>query len=119
MTPKLRRYFLSALCLTVPLASHAADNPLAKYLEIPGAKTTLPISSAKSPFPLDFVQDARKRFGNFHYQLGGDHALYYNLHLSEVLHTAMSKPNAVYQPLEKALDPDLGVRNGVKSLSLT
>ncbi|MBL0381202.1 MAG: hypothetical protein JKP90_16365 [Desulfofustis sp. PB-SRB1] len=51
MTPKLRRYFLSALCLTVPLASHAADNPLAKYLEIPGAKTTLPISSANRPFP--------------------------------------------------------------------
>jgi hypothetical protein len=38
MTPKLRRYFLSALCLTIPLASHAADNPLAKYLEVPGTK---------------------------------------------------------------------------------
>jgi hypothetical protein len=90
------------------LASYAADNPLAKYLEVPGAKATLPVSSAKSSFPLDFAKDARKSFGNFHYQLGGDHALYYNLHLSEVLHTAMSKPNAVYRPLEKALSLDVG-----------
>jgi hypothetical protein len=73
------------------LASYAADNPLAKYLEVPGAKATLPVSSAKSSFPLDFAKDARKSFGNFHYQLGGDHALYYNLHLSEVLHTAIRR----------------------------
>ena len=96
----LYRLALAAVCLTCPLASYAADNPLAKYLEVPGAKTTLPVSSAKSPFPLEFAEDARKKFENFHYQLGGDHALYYNLHLSEVLHTAMSKPNAVYRPLE-------------------
>jgi hypothetical protein len=38
-----------------------------KSLEVPGAKTTLPISSAKTPFPLDFAQDARERFEMFHY----------------------------------------------------
>ena len=108
MTLRLYRLVLSAICLTGPLACYAEDNPLAKYLEVLGAKTTLPISSAKSPFPLDFAQDARKRFGNFHLQMGGDHAIYYNLHMSELLHTAMSKPNAVYRPLEKALAPDLG-----------
>ena len=81
------------------------DNPLAKYLEVPGAKTTLPVNAAKAPFSLEFTQDAQKRFENFHYQLGGDHALYYNQHLSEVLHTATSNPNEVYRPLEKALDP--------------
>jgi CubicO group peptidase (beta-lactamase class C family) len=108
MPRKLCRFVLSAICLTGPLASNAADNPLAKYLDVPGATTTLPVSSAKSPFPLEFAEDARKKFENFHYQLGGDHALYYNLHLSEVLHTAMSKPNAVYRPLEKALAPDVG-----------
>ncbi|MGD8269649.1 MAG: serine hydrolase domain-containing protein, partial [Desulfobacterales bacterium] len=108
MKTRLYPLALVAICLTCPLASYAADNPLAKYLEVPGAKTTLPISSAKSPFPLDFAQDAQKRFGNFHLQMGGDHAIYYNLHMSEMLHTAMSKPNAVYRPLEKALAPDLG-----------
>jgi hypothetical protein len=96
------------VCLTSPVIAFADDRPLVKYLEVPGARTTLPVSSAKLPFPLDFANDARKRFGNFHYQLGGDDALYYNLHLSEVLPTAMSKPNAVYRPLEKALAPDLG-----------
>jgi hypothetical protein len=88
---------------------------LAKYLEVPGATTTMPVSSAKSPFPLDFAKDARKKFEQFHYQLGGDHALYYNLHLSEVLHTAMSKPNANYRPLEKALSPDLGDKVSFKT----
>lgn len=87
--------------------SFAQDNPLAKYLAVPGAKTTLPVSFAKAPFTTDFVDDAKDRFENFHYQLGGDHALYYNLHLSELLPTAVSKPNPHYQPLAKSLVPDL------------
>lgn len=60
----------------------AEQNPLAKYLAVPGAKTTLPVSAAKKPFPLEFVNDARAKFENFHYQMGGDHALYYNGHVS-------------------------------------
>jgi CubicO group peptidase (beta-lactamase class C family) len=89
-------------------AAMAQDNPLAPYLEVPGAQTTLPVNRAKSPFSYEFAKDARERFESFHYQLGGDHALYYNLHLSEVLPTAHSKPNAVYRPLERALHPTLG-----------
>lgn len=84
------------------------ENPLAKYLVVPGAKTTLPVSTVKEPFSLEFAQDAQEKFGNFHYQLGGDHALYYNLHLSEVLHTATSKPNETYVPLKKAINSKLG-----------
>ena len=72
---------------------HAEENPLAEYLKVPGAQTTLPVTAAKEPFPFDFVTDAQEKFEQFHYQLGGDHALYYNSHLSEVLHTAHSKPN--------------------------
>ena len=98
----------SAICSVAPSVVHAQDNPLAKYLDAPGARTTLPVNSAKTPFALAFVQDAQQRFENFHYQLGGDHALYYNLHLSEVLHTAVSKPHPVYRPLDKALDLELG-----------
>ncbi len=108
MKPKLCHLALVVICLTSSLVTYAEDNPLAKYLEVPGAKTTLQVSRAKSPFSLAFVQDAQKRFENFHYQLGGDHALYYNLHLSEVLNTAVSKPNELYKPLEKALRPELG-----------
>ena len=108
MKAKLIHVAIAATCMTSFLVASAKDNPLAKYLEVPGAKTTLPVSSAKSPFPLEFVEDAQKRFESFHYQLGGDHALYYNLHLSEVLHTAVSKPNLAYKPLQKALVPKLG-----------
>ena len=87
---------------------HAQDNPLAKYLEVPGAKTTMTVDTAKKPFTLAFAQDAQKRFENFHYQLGGDHALYYNLHLSEMLHTAHSKPNEAYKPLAKKINAQIG-----------
>jgi CubicO group peptidase (beta-lactamase class C family) len=83
-------------------------HPLAKYLEVPGGATTLPVSVAKAPFSLEFAQDAQQRFENFHYQLGGDHALYYNLHLSEVLHTATSKPNMEYRPLKKNMNKKIG-----------
>ncbi|MGJ8672438.1 serine hydrolase domain-containing protein [Rubritalea sp.] len=101
-------HYASLLLACVCPQLQAEENPLAKYLAAPGAKTTLPVSEAKKPFSLEFAQDAQKRFENFHYQLGGDHALYYNLHLSEVLHTATSKPNMAYRPLEKDIKSDLG-----------
>lgn len=111
-----------AVALAVSTAwAMAGDNPIAKFLEVPGAKTTLPVSVAKEPFALDFAQDAQKKFGNFHYQLGGDHALYYNMHLSEVLHTATSKPNQQFRPLKKNINAELGgaVKFTVKEGELT
>jgi CubicO group peptidase (beta-lactamase class C family) len=96
------------LAVLTAFGAFAADNPLAKYLEVPGGATTLPVSVAKAPFSLEFAQDAQQRFENFHYQLGGDHALYYNLHLSEVLHTATSKPNMEYRPLKKNMNKKIG-----------
>jgi CubicO group peptidase (beta-lactamase class C family) len=92
----------------VAKAAKLGDNPLAKFLEAPGATTTLPVSAAKSPFPLDFANDAREKFENFHYQMGGDHALYYNGHLSEMLTTAASMPNHQYQPLQQHPNKKLG-----------
>ncbi len=87
--------------------STAKENPLAKYLAVPGAMTTIPVSDAKVPFPLDFVQVAHGAFENFHYQMGGDHALYYNGHLSELLPTAVSSANKQYIPLDVSLVPEL------------
>ena len=52
----------AALCLTISSVTAAEDNPLAPYLEVPGAATTLPVGSATSPFSLEFAQDAQKRF---------------------------------------------------------
>lgn len=81
---------------------------LAQFLAVPGARVTLPVSAATSAFATDFVQDARARFGNFHFQMGGDHALYYAGHLSEFMPTAMSVPDARHVPLEEDLRPGLG-----------
>lgn len=99
----------------------AEENPLEKYLAVPGAKTTLPVGATKQPFPLEFVNDARAKFENFHYQMGGDHALYYNGHLSEMMPTAISQPSEKYKPLEVALNPKIGkqVTFNVKEGELT
>ena len=45
------------------------DNPLAQFLAVPGATTTLPVSAAKDGFAADFVADARQYFNNFHDQM--------------------------------------------------
>ena len=96
---------LLSLSIALILSTHlfAQDNPLKKYLEVPGATVTFPVSDAKQGFTFDFANDARDKFENFHYQLGGDHAVYYNLHLSEMLTTAVSAPNMDYKPLKKSI----------------
>lgn len=109
---------LGSIFLTVALAAPAIaesdkpatgekENPLAKYLAVPGAITTIPVSTAKQPFTLDFVQAAHDAFENFHYQMGGDHALYYNGHLSEFLPTAVSSANERFIPLKVSLNSKL------------
>ncbi|MCB1231836.1 MAG: beta-lactamase family protein [Verrucomicrobiae bacterium] len=108
MKTPIRQVYSAIILSGAVSAACGQDNPLAKYLEVPGAKTTMPVSAAKSPFSLEFAQEAQKSFENFHYQMGGDHALYYNLHLSEVLPTATSKPSELYKPLEKRLNPEVG-----------
>lgn len=69
MRPGSSRRALAIIGLTSASVACAQGNPLAKYLEVPGAKTTLPVSSGKSPFSLEFAQEAQKRFENFHHQL--------------------------------------------------
>ncbi len=81
---------------------------LDEYLAVPGARTTLPVSACKRGFTAEFAAEARKHFGSFHYQLGGDHALYYNLRLSEFEPTAAAFPVAAPIELESAPDPRVG-----------
>jgi CubicO group peptidase (beta-lactamase class C family) len=84
------------------------DNPLAPFLAVPGARTTLPVATAKDGFALEFVREARAHFDNFHYQMGGDHALYYNLRLSEFLPTAAAPPANAVRQLPAAKDARIG-----------
>jgi len=88
------------------------NNPLEKYLAVPGAKTTLPVSAAKAGFSFEFVNEARKYFDNFHYQMGGDHALYYNLRLSEFLPTAVAAPADSVKELQVAHHFGIGHKVG-------
>jgi hypothetical protein len=84
------------------------ENPLAEFLTVPGATTTLPVSAAKDGFSAEFVNDARTYFNNFQYQMGGDHALYYNLRLSEFLPTAGAPPADTVKELTVASDERVG-----------
>lgn len=111
----------AAIALAVTQAAASEPNPLAKFLEVPGGKTTLPVEAAKSPWPFEFARSARENFGNFHYQLGGDHALYYNQNLAEFLPTAYSSPHPEFLPLERAIDDSIAkeVKFTVKEGELT
>ena len=117
----IKQLTLLVFLLLISTFLKAQDNPLKKYLEVPGATVTFPISEAKNGFTFDFSNDARNKFENFHYQLGGDHAVYYNLHLSELLPSAVSAPNETYKPLEKKLNDKIGseVKFTVKEGELT
>ncbi|MEZ9330896.1 serine hydrolase domain-containing protein [Vibrio breoganii] len=87
--------------------SSAQLNPVEAALQVEGAQVTIPVKAAKQTFEPEFISAARKEFNNFHWQMGGDHSLYYNMHMSEFLPTAMAAPNADYRPLEKAIDSRL------------
>ena len=90
-----------------PAFSESMD-PIAQALKVPGAKVTLPVDNAKEAFSPEFVDAARSSFNNFHWQMGGDHTLYYNMHMSEFMPTALASPNYAYKPLVKAIRPELG-----------
>ncbi|AIL73353.1 serine hydrolase domain-containing protein [Vibrio vulnificus] len=79
-------------------------------LKEPGARVTLPVKAAatKEAFTPAFVKEAREHFNNFHFQMGGDHALYYGLHLEEFMPSAESVPNIDYKPLTRKIDEKIG-----------
>ncbi|MCR9717292.1 beta-lactamase family protein [Vibrio parahaemolyticus] len=83
------------------------ENPVAVALKAEGAQVTLPVEAAKKPFSNQFVDAARDGFNNFHWQMGGDHSFYYNMHMSEFMPTSVVSPNYDYQPLTKNLKPEL------------
>ena len=83
-------------------------NPMTEALKVDGAKVLLPVEAAKEPSSPKFIDAARTNFNNFHWQMGGDHSLYYNMHMSEFMPTELASPNAEYKPLAKAINPELG-----------
>ncbi len=105
----------------VPGEINGIENGLEKFLSVPGARTTLPINTAKKPYSNEFIEEARKKFNNFHLQMGGDHALYYNMHLSEFMPSSASLPNEEYLPLKTKINKKIGnisVETGQGELTL-
>ncbi len=108
-----RRRFLVAGAATaaaawLPSAAAGQSTEVNQFLDLPGAKVTLPVAAAKQPFTVDFIKEAHKQFSNFHLQMGGDHALYYLGHLHEFRPQCHSAPHAEYKPLEIAIDERVG-----------
>ncbi|WP_060587100.1 serine hydrolase domain-containing protein [Aeromonas schubertii] len=103
---RLTRLALLMTTLTLQPAPAAEDLPEALAAE--GARVVLPVSAAKHPFSPEFIRSARAAFNNFHFQMGGDHALYYGLNLDNMLTTAEAAPNPEYRPLARAIIPGLG-----------
>lgn len=78
-------------------------------LKVEGARVTLPVRAAitKDVFTPQFIRSARKHWNSFHFQMAGDHALYYAMHLEEFMPSAEAAPSVTYRPLERDLRPEL------------
>lgn len=120
------RFVIASFLSTFLLASantSMAQSQLEEALKVPGAKPELPISAAKQPFDSTFIAEARKYWGNFHWQMGGDHALYYNTHLSEFVPMALTPPVGEVSQLQRSPDASVNATtfvhgDGSKSIPL-
>ncbi|MGC9459775.1 serine hydrolase domain-containing protein [Vibrio genomosp. F10] len=104
---KIKHIALMVSALAAP-ATMASENPVAAALKAEGAMVNLPVEAAKGTYTNEFVASARENFNNFHWQMGGDHALYYSMNAEEFLPSTLVSPNEEYKPLVKALNKDLG-----------
>ncbi|MDA2950771.1 MAG: serine hydrolase [Actinomycetota bacterium] len=88
---------------------HPDPPEVEEALKVEGARVTLPVSAAitKDVFTPKFIRVARKNWSNFHFQMAGDHALYYALHLAEFMPSTEASPNINYQALKRDLRPEL------------
>ncbi|TKF22141.1 beta-lactamase family protein [Vibrio genomosp. F6] len=98
---------LSTAVLASTAIADDTQNPVEAALSAEGAQVTLPVEAAKQPFSNEFVDAARAGFNNFHWQMGGDHSFYYNMHMSEFMPTAVASPSENYKRLVKDIHPEL------------
>lgn len=83
------------------------ENPVEAALTVEGAAVSMPVERTKQAFPPEFVDKARANFNNFHWQMGGDHSLYYNMNMNEFMTTAIASPNEEYKPLKRNIHKEL------------
>ncbi|MBC7001091.1 beta-lactamase family protein [Photobacterium sp. BZF1] len=118
---KLKNIALFLALATSTNASADIPAPMKEALKVPGADVTFNVDRAKQPFSPQFASEAKQAFNNFHLQMGGDHAVYYNGYMTEVLPSALSRPNEDYKPLARNINSrigDLKAETGQGMLSL-
>ncbi len=101
----------------------AETSPLEAALKVPGAKPEIPVTQVKEGFDKPFIDEARDKFGNFHMQMGGDHALYYAIKMTEFMPSALAMPHGEVSPLKRDIDSSLAdltfvMGDGEESVSL-
>lgn len=99
--------FLTLLATSVVAADKHTDSPIETALKVEGAQINLNVDAAKAPFKPEFVDAARANFDNWHWQMGGDHSLYYNLNMNEFLTTAIASPSSEYKALKRNIAKEL------------
>ncbi|QIA63124.1 serine hydrolase [Vibrio astriarenae] len=100
-----------------------AESPLEKALAQPGAKPTIPVTQVKEGFSKQFIDQANASFGNFHMQMGGDHALYYAVNMSKYIPAELAMPHGEVSVLKRNIDESLNdltftMGDGTESVSL-
>lgn len=100
-----------------------AESPLEKALAQPGAKPTIPVTQVKEGFSKQFIDQANASFGNFHMQMGGDHALYYAINMSKYMPAELAMPHGEVSVLKRNIDKSLNdltftMGDGTESVSL-
>ncbi|MGF1755488.1 beta-lactamase family protein [Vibrio makurazakiensis] len=100
-------FLLSTSAIASTSLTKEMESPVEAALKLDGAQVILPVERAKKAFTPDFVDAARANFSNFHWQMGGDHSLYYNMYMNEFLTTAVASPSEEYQPLKRNIKAEL------------
>ncbi|GAL35855.1 6-aminohexanoate-dimer hydrolase [Vibrio maritimus] len=107
MKLKLTALVTSMLSASIFASEKPVNNPVEAALKVEGAQVVLPVETTKGAFSPEFVDAARTNFNNFHWQMGGDHALYYNAYMNEFMPTAVASPNQEYRSLKRNIHNEL------------
>ncbi len=106
----MKKKIITALITISMIIIGASENEdfMTKYKSVKGAQEILGVDSVKTGFDREFIDEAKGAFENFHWQMGGDHALYYNSNLIEIVTHAEAMPMKEYKPLYKNIDDSIG-----------
>ncbi|PMK02270.1 serine hydrolase domain-containing protein [Vibrio sp. 10N.261.55.A7] len=124
MRTNLKTHHIALLLASVFTTNVAsAQSPLEKALAEPGAQPVIPVTQVKEGFDKQFIDEANESFGNFHMQMGGDHALYYAINMSKYMPAELAMPHGEVSVLKRNIDSSLNdltftMGGGKESVSL-